>query len=164
MNLREDNVVAQVAHMVAYVLTSAASWHNEQPLLTYSVPAELQDSCAPGQLVAIPYGDRLAQGIVWRIASGQEDDVLDVEDEGEYKLRPISAILDVEPVLLPHQRALAEWIAEYYVAPLAQTAFMMLPPGLTQRSQVVLHLAKSTEVEVGDGSDSHSQPRCGYKP
>ncbi len=157
MNLREDNVVAQVAHMVAYVLTSAASWHNEQPLLTYSVPAELQDSVRPGQLVAIPYGDRLAQGIIWRIANGLEDEVHDVEDESEYELRPISAMLDVEPVLLPHQRALAEWIAEYYVAPLAQTAFMMLPPGLTQRSQVVLHLAKSTEGESGDGSDN-SQP------
>ncbi len=151
---------AQVTHMVAYVLTSVASWHNEQPLLTYSVPAELQDTVRPGQLVAIPYGDRLVQGIVWRIATGLEDEVLEAEnereDEREYELRPISAVLDVAPVLLPHQRALAEWIAEYYVAPLAQTAFMMLPPGLTQRSQVVLHLAKSSQVEIGDGSQPTS--------
>src|SRR5205807_5910839 len=65
-------------------------------------------------------------------------------------LRPISAILDIEPALLPHQRALAEWMADYYVTPLAQIAMIMLPPGLMQRSQVVLHLAKS---EQGEGEE-----------
>ena len=159
MNLREGNVLADV-------LTSAAYGHSEQPLLTYSVPVELEELLRPGQLVAVPLGNRLTQGIVWRIGTTAEDEVLYVEHEDEllvdalpqnehsaeantqreYALRPISAILDMEPVLLPHQRALAEWMAEYYVTPLAQTAFQMLPPGLTQRSQAVLHLAKSTEV------------------
>jgi len=120
------------------VLTSAASWNSEQPLLSYSVPGELEGELCAGQLVAIPYGDRLVEGIVWSV----EDD----RDEDE-KLRPISTILDPEPALLAHQRALAEWMAEYYVTPLAQVALMMLPPGLIQRSKVVLHLIKSEDVE-----------------
>ena len=122
--------------MLADVLTSAASWNSEQPLLTYTVPAELQEQLHPGQLVAIPYGERLVEGIVWSIQSVQADD-----------LRPISAILDIESALLPHQRALAEWISEYYVTPLAHIAVIMLPPGLMQRSQVVLQLAKSEQSE-----------------
>ena len=114
-------------------------------MLTYTVPGELQEQLRPGQLVAIPYGERLVEGIVWKVGDDQIG-----EDERNYQLRPIAAILDREPALLPHQMALAEWMADYYVTPLAQIAMMMLPPGLMQRSQVVLHLAKS---EQGEGEE-----------
>jgi len=67
-------------------------------------------------------------------------------------LRPISTILDPEPALLPHQRALAEWMAEYYVTPLAHVALTMLPPGLMQRSKVVLHLIKSEDMERNEAA------------
>src|SRR5258708_24214617 len=67
--------------------------------------------------------------------------------------RPISTILDLEPALLPHQRALAEWMAAYYVTPLAQVTFMMLPPGLMQRSKVVLHLIKSEDLATNVTQD-----------
>ncbi|MFL5659604.1 MAG: primosomal protein N' [Ktedonobacteraceae bacterium] len=159
------------AKVLADVLTSAASWNSEQPLLTYTVPAELQDRLCPGQLVAIPYKERLVEGIVWEVQLDDEawhppgvplhytlPDHQNVvaplvgilSGEQASTLRPISAILDVEPALLPHQRALAEWMAEYYVTPLAQIAMMMLPPGLMQRSQVVLHLVKSEQGETGE--------------
>lgn len=121
--------------MLADVLTSAASWNSEQPLLSYRIPAELELHICAGQLVAVPYGERLVEGIVWTVR--------EEEDRDPAVLRPISTILDVEPTLLLHQRRLAEWMAQYYVTPLAQVALMMLPPGLMQRSQVVLQLIKS---------------------
>jgi len=133
--------------VLAEILTSAASWHNEQPLLTYLVPAELEAEMRLGQLVAVPYGERLVEGIVWKIL---EDDT-EGETDSRSDLRPIRTILDPEPALLPHQRALAEWIAEYYVTSLAQVAVMMLPPGLMQRSRVVLQLVKNELGEVNDG-------------
>ncbi len=174
--------------MFANVLTSVASWNSEQPLLSYTVPPEIEGELRAGQLVAIPYGDRLVEGIVWSI-----EDVGDVEeqnwnekltfgvplerrgqavaptmDETEKRidhaivgpacprpsrdLRPISTILDPEPALLAHQRALAAWMAEYYVTPLAQVALMMLPPGLIQRSKVVLHLIKSEHMERNEAA------------
>lgn len=134
--------------VLADVLTSANSWNSEQPLLTYIVPAELQAELRTGQLVAVPYGDRLVEGIVWNICE-------DHANQHPTNLRPISTILDLEPALLPHQRALAEWMAEYYVTPLAQVALMMLPPGLMQRSRVVLHLIKS-EDDVTNGTQDQS--------
>ena len=73
------------------------------------------------------------------------DSTLPPKDDFNH-LRPISTILDPEPALLPHQRALAEWMAEYYITPLAQVAIKMLPPGLMQRSKVVLHLINSEEL------------------
>ena len=127
--------------MLADVLTASASWQAEHPLLTYLVPEEFQADLRAGQLVAIPYGKQLVEGIVWTI-SQDETPLFTSEDE---VLRPLNAILDLEPALLPHQRALAEWMADYYVTPLAFVALMMLPPGLMQRSQVVLHLVKDEE-------------------
>jgi primosomal protein N' (replication factor Y) len=115
----------------AYVLTSAASWSDE-PLLTYAVPCELEDEIAPGQLVAVPYGERLVEGVVWQV----HDLPLPAGEDP----RSISTLLDPLPALLPHQRALAEWLADYYVTPLAHAALMMLPPGLLQRSKMVLQL------------------------
>ena len=129
--------------MLAHVLTSAASWNSEQPLLTYSVPIELEDRLSPGQLVAVPYGERLVEGIAWSTDTANDEDGLE--------LRPISAILDVEPALLAHQITLAEWVSAYYVTPLSRIAFNMLPPGLLQRSQVVLHMAKTEREEAGEG-------------
>lgn len=123
--------------MFADVLTLAASWSTE-PVLTYIIPRELANELAPGQLVAVPYGERIVEGIVWRVHNEppEEDEVL----------RPISTLLDPQPALLPHQRALAEWLAEYYVTPLAYTAMMMLPPGLIQRSKIVLQLIDAEAV------------------
>jgi primosomal protein N' (replication factor Y) (superfamily II helicase) len=129
--------------LLANVLTPANAWNNEQSLLTYTIQRELQAELRPGQLVAIPYGDRLVEGIVWNIW----------EDENDAGLRPISTILDPEPALLPYQRALAEWMAEYYVTPLAQVAVKMLPPGLMQRSKVVLHLINSEDPATNGTQD-----------
>ncbi len=135
--------------VLAGVLTSANSWNIEQPLLTYIVPPELQAELRAGQLVAVPYGDRLVEGIVWNVRA----------DVKAADLRPISTILDLEPALLPHQRALAEWMAEYYITPLAHVALMMLPPGLMQRSKVVLHLIKNEDATINSTQDQPALTR-----
>jgi primosomal protein N' (replication factor Y) len=141
--------------LFAQVLTSAASWSNE-PLLTYAVPPELEDEIAPGQLVAVPYGERLVEGIVWH--------VLDLLPHASEDPRPLSTLLDPLPALLPHQRALAEWLANYYVTPLAHTALMMLPPGLMQRSKMVLQIidveAATRHIAQSDGEGRFTRLRA----
>src|SRR5579884_361756 len=131
------------------VLTAAARWNVEQPLLTYLVPQELEASLRPGQLVAVPYGERLVEGIVWHIHSEHEP----VELSEDVVLRPLHTLLDPEPALLPHQRALAQWMSEYYITPLAHVALLMLAPGLMQRSQFVLRLTE----EYYRGEDETAQ-------
>ena len=66
--------------MLAEILTSSASWNGEQPLLTYIVPTELEDKICEGQLVAIPYGERLVEGIVWNILPDDEGICVDEEN------------------------------------------------------------------------------------
>ncbi len=150
--------------MFAEVLTAAASWNTEEPLLTYSVPPELEHELRAGQLIAIPYGERLVEGIVWRMSDNIEE--LDSEHDAEQTLtghpqgvsllgiRPISTILDPEPALLQHQRQLAEWMAMYYITPLAHVAQTMLPPGLMQRSKVALRLI----IDDQPAFDAQEQP------
>lgn len=143
--------------MLADVLTSAASWHSEQPLLTYTIPPELAGSIQPGQLVAVPYGERLVEGIVWRLRADedmplQSDDERSGKHHSQVELRPVRELLDPEPALLPHQIALAEWMAEYYITPLAQVAQIMLPPGLMQRSRQVLRLAEDHREQAAGES------------
>ncbi len=133
--------------MLADILTSAASWHNEHPLLTYSVPAALEPELHSGQLVAVPYGNRLVEGIVWSICPDEE--IMDAvgvvnvaSDDESIIVKPIHSIVDSDPILLPHQMALAMWMAEYYVTPLSQVVSMMLPRALVKRSQFVLRLTE----------------------
>lgn len=139
--------------MLANILTSAASWHSEHPLLTYIVPTELEDTLRIGQLVAIPYGERLAEGLVWEIIVPTRYPLDHIPEES---LRPMHAILDPKPALLPYQIALAQWMAEYYVTPLSQVALMMLPPGLMQRSRIVLRLAEQKSEAVEEAMQSTS--------
>lgn len=125
--------------MLADVVTPAGSWSHEHPLLTYEVPAELESEVQPGQLVALPYGERLVEGIIWLLHPSVSEERL---SEIDTAIRPIHAVLDPIPVLLPHQIELAQWIAGYYNTLLPQVALMMLPPGLMQRSRMVLRLAE----------------------
>ncbi|GER84750.1 hypothetical protein KTAU_33860 [Thermogemmatispora aurantia] len=127
--------------MFAEVLTVAASWQGERPLLTYQIPGELAGQLQPGQLVAVPYGERLVEGIIWQLAES-------CEHSAPEALRPLHALLDPQPVLLPHQRALAEWMADYYVTSLALVVQLMLPPGLLQGSRAVLTLVNAEPRET----------------
>src|SRR6266487_3209843 len=135
--------------MLANVLTSTGSWNSEQPLLTYSVPAALRGGLRAGQLVSVPYGERLVEGIVWDILPDEQE-----KRAGITGLRPITSILDREPALLPHQQALALWISEYYITPLAQAATLMLTRGLMQRSQFVLRLVEDGLSEVNRSTEA----------
>jgi primosomal protein N' (replication factor Y) len=142
--------------MLAEVLTSAASWNPERPLLTYEVPVSLESDVEPGQLVAIPYGPRLVEGLIWVLHPDLT--VKSLAYEIETAIRPLQAVLDPIPALLPHQMKLAEWMSEYYMTPLAQVALMMLPPGLMQRTEMVLRLAESDD-EGRDAAARTASPR-----
>lgn len=134
--------------MLVDVLTSAASWSSE-PLLTYRVPLELEAELLAGQLVAVPYGERLVEGLIWQFTEAYNADE---------ELQTISTLLDPLPALLPHQRELAQWIASYYNTPLAQVALMMLPPGLMQRSKMVIQLIDAESAnEMAERASANGQ-------
>jgi primosomal protein N' (replication factor Y) len=104
-------------------------------LFTYMVPKALQETVRPGLLVAVPFGKQLVTGIIWSVTTSAP-----AFNIGR-QLRWLHQILDITPILLPHQLELAEWLASYYSCSLASATRLFLPPNLIQREHVRLYLS-----------------------
>ncbi len=94
---------------------------------SYEVPASLLTLVSPGMRVLCPFGPRKTLGVV-----------LDVSDReptfDRSKLRPIAAVVDLEPVLPPELLAFLRELASYYLAPIGEVLRMALPA--LERTQV----------------------------
>ena len=90
---------------------------------TYLLP-DSPGGPAPGSLLLVPYGHRLALGY---LLDGEPDPPTDGQE-----LRAVEAVVS-EPMLTPDLLALAERIAAYYRAPVGTTLAAMLPPGIESR-------------------------------
>lgn len=89
---------------------------------TYSIPTHL--SVVPGQMVQVPFGPRMADGVVIRISETTQID----------PVRPVEAADSLGPVVSSSLLELAQWIAEHYRAPLYSAVALMLPPGFRTRT------------------------------
>ncbi|MGQ9554253.1 MAG: replication restart helicase PriA [Anaerolineae bacterium] len=96
----------------------------------YMVPTRLESAICLGQWVWVPFGSRNLSGIVVALDT-QPPDV---------ELREIVDIIDTRPVLTEAQLALAQWISEYYLAPLFDCLSLFLPPGASPRAEVLYRL------------------------
>ena len=104
----------------AEVAVDAPAGYNRT--FTYSVPPGLDIS--PGHLVQAPFGPRIVPGLVLRLSN----------ESSVQETRPISGASRDQPALSPVHLALAEWISDYYMAPLFECAALMMPPGMRERS------------------------------
>ncbi len=86
--------------------------------LDYAVPAGV--IVAPGMAVSVPLGPRTITGVVWD-AGRLEGRAVEAK-----RLRPVAAVLDMPPLAEPMRR-LCEWVAEYYLSPLAGVIRMVWP-------------------------------------
>ena len=87
----------------------------------YAVPQELAGRLQVGHRVGVPFGRRReVEGYVVGI-TGEPPSV-----EG---VRPIHRLLDDDPVFSPHALAVARWMSESLLCPLAQALQPFLPPG-----------------------------------
>ena len=89
---------------------------------TYAVPQEAQGRVAPGLRVIVPFGrSKNYVGIIARL----HDD----KPQG-YEVKPISVVVDSQPILLSGQLKLWQWIADYYMSPIGEVYKAALPAGL----------------------------------
>ena len=115
----------------AEVAVDAPAGYNRT--FTYSIPPGLDIS--PGRLVQVPFGPRIVPGIVFRLSN----------ESSVQETRPISGASRDQSVLSPVHLALAEWVSDYYMAPLFECAALMMPPGLRERS--LIHYSAATAPE-----------------
>lgn len=114
--------VADVAAPTTVRVAVEALADRPERAFSYLLPAHLGDP-APGSLLLVPYGRRLALGY---LLSGEAD------AEAGIELRSVEAVVS-GPMLTTDLLALAQEIAAYYRAPLGTTIAAMLPPGLESR-------------------------------
>ncbi len=90
---------------------------------TYSVPESM--TAIPGDMVWVPFGTQLLQGVVFGVSKIQPDP--------EVEARSLTSVVENGPFLdRPHLR-LARWIATYYRTTLFIACSLMLPPGSRTR-------------------------------
>ena len=91
-------------------------------LLTYSVPVELEPFAVPGVRVRVPLRNKTVTGVLVEIS--------DSTDLNPGTLRPLTEVVDPEPLLPPHLFFAADFISRYYRCPLGDTLAAVLPAGL----------------------------------
>lgn len=113
--------------------------------LDYRVPEGM--AVEPGSVVVAPLGPRQIVGIVW------EEERLPSERVPDSRLRPLLSVLPV-PALKAELRRLIEWTADYYCAPLASVARMVLASGGALRGPATM-----TEYRLTGGLPERMTPR-----
>ena len=111
----------------------------------YGIPPDLADLVQLGQLVLVPFGSRLLQGVI--VGFADSSPVPETKDLYE--------IVDPAPVLSPAHIELASWMSDYYLAPLIDAVLLLLPPGVARRSRVVIGL--NAEASLPTDLDSEQQ-------
>ncbi len=113
--------------------------------LDYRIPEGME--VAPGSVVVAPLGPRQIIGIVW------EAERLPSEPVPDSKLRPLIGVLPVPP-LKAELRRLIEWTADYYCAPLASVARMVIASGGALRGPATM-----TEYRLSGGLPERLTPQ-----
>ena len=116
---------------------------------TYAVPEALRESVQPGTRVLVPFRKKSMVGVVVELAD---------EAPTRAKLREITKVMEFAPALTPKLIELAQWIANYYLAPIGEVFRSMLPPvtELNVRREICLTATGRGAAEsLGGGELSH---------
>ena len=108
-------------HALSYVEVAVDAPVGPGRTFSYSVPHNM--SLEPGQMVWVPFGRRILQGVVMNLA-----DVPQVEVTRDV-LQPV----EPSPVLNSAHLQLAQWLSRYYLCSLFAAVGLMLPPGFESR-------------------------------
>src|SRR5271165_3687055 len=116
---------------------------------TYAIPEGLRGSLQPGTRVLVPFRKKSMVGVVVELVE---------HPPANTKLREINQVMEFAPALTPKLIELAQWIANYYLAPVGEVFRAMLPPvtELNVRREIFLTGAGRGAAEsLGGGELSH---------
>ena len=102
----------------------------------YHIPTDLERDLGRGCLITVPFGKQIVQGLILGF----------IDQPSVAETKDILEIVDPKPVLTSSQIALAQWLAEETLSPLASVINLMLPPGLSQRADVQWSLVNGRSI------------------
>jgi primosomal protein N' (replication factor Y) len=106
----------------------------------YHLPAELEGSVQPGSLVIVPFGKQRVQGVILRKVTMPE----------VAKTKPVEELVDEKPALTKEQIQLAHWLSDQTLAPLGVCINLILPPGLSRRTDTLVRLNPDLKFSEAD--------------
>jgi len=107
---------------------------------TFGVPLELQGLVQIGCRVEVQFGKRkVYSGVVKRLHD---------EKPQVYEVKPLRAVLDVEPVVTPQQLAFWSWIASYYACTEGEVMNAALPAHLKLESETMVVLNEDADPDA----------------
>lgn len=95
-------------------------------LFTYGVPPHLRQQLCPGSRVLVPFRKKSLVGVVVELGATPPPGT---------QIRDVSKIVDFTPALPPKLIELAQWISNYYIAPIGEVFRAILPPAVELRAQ-----------------------------
>lgn len=125
---------------IVKVAVAAAPYSIDKPY-DYLVPEDMADRAMPGVRVTVPFGrgNRGSEGMI--LARGRV--------EKRPALKPLSALLDEEPVLDEGGIAMALWLRQRYFCTMFEAVKTVLPAGLWYRLREIWRLADDrTETDA----------------
>lgn len=116
---------------------------------TYAVPEALEARVQPFVRVLVPLGkSKTYVGLAVPAESAGKSGVCD-----EAKLKCVVDVIDSQPVLLPYQYRLWQWISDYYLCPIGDVYRAAFPAGMKQeerykpRTETYIRLTKQYRNE-----------------
>lgn len=104
----------------AKVAIENTAYHFDK-LYSYEIPFQMIGKAVPGVRVMVPFG----QGNTAKVSM-----IFSVDSYGVDKAKPISSVLDSEPVVSKEMLELAQWMNERYFCTLYEAVKPMIPSGL----------------------------------
>jgi primosomal protein N' (replication factor Y) len=116
-------------------------------LFSYAIPGRFQDSLQPGQRVLVPFRKKSLVGVIVELTDT-------VPTNTAAKIREIVKPLDLLPALTPKLIELAQWLANYYVAPIGEVFRAMLPPVVELKTERQVLITQAGSDLIADHADA----------
>jgi len=124
--------------VVARIAVEHTAYHFDKPY-DYLVPATFADIAKAGCRVMVPFGtgNRKRQGIILSLGEATELE----------KVKPISSVLDKEPVLSAEMLELVSWIREHTFCTWYDAVKLVLPAGINMRIVASYCMVEGVDIE-----------------
>lgn len=135
---------------VAQVIVDVPTRQTNNPY-TYSIPENLNDQIQPGMRVQVPFGRRKVTGFVVELLTNSNY---------KGKLKNISKLIDLSPVITPELLKLSEWMADQTFSFKINCLQTMLPGGM--RTKFKKKLLAADDIRDAYPTIFHGQNEIDY--
>ncbi len=133
--------------LIAEIIPAVKLPRNAARIFSYAVPEKFEKEIKAGMLAEIPFRNKNVTGAVYKIKENKTEEV-------KYKLKDIINMLDEKINLSDQQIRLAEFIADYYCAPISLVIKIMIPQIVKKEARKNIELNGKCEIASIDKAEA----------